>query len=37
MLQGAAWMLGDSLVRSPRELDPERLARIAEAERRNHV
>jgi hypothetical protein len=30
-------LFGDSLVRSPRELDPERLARIADARRRDHA
>jgi hypothetical protein len=29
----ASFVLGDSLVRSPKELDPERLARIADAQR----
>ena len=37
LLQGVSRVLGDSLVRSPRELAPERLARIAEAERRNRM
>jgi hypothetical protein len=34
-LRGVSRMLGDSLVRSPRELDPERLARIARAEQKD--
>ena len=37
LLQGVSRLLGDSLVRSPRELAPERLARIAEAERRDRA
>jgi len=37
MAQGVSRMLGESLIRSPRERDPERLARIADAERRTHV
>ena len=36
-LRGVSRLLGESLVRSPRELDPERLARIAEARGRNQA
>jgi hypothetical protein len=34
-VRGGSRILGDSLVRSPRELDPDRLARLARAEQKD--